>query len=157
MKKSKLFSQFITLTLALFTFVHSAQAQSSLSADNVQTLVEKYKSDIRGPYKDIRWFCTDGSVRQPKDPCPDNIGPGVQHARYKDEVVALGKSNHIYLGQILAYTTIDELWDGNHNHSRLKQYQLDKYLRLVGVSNFIDRSYQKMQWLLITSILFVNH
>ena len=131
MKKSNLNTLFIALICGLFTLVHSAQAQSPLAVENVQTLVEKYKSDIRGPYKDIRWFCVDGSIRQPKDPCPDNIGPGVQHARYKDEVIALGKSNHVYLGQILAYTTIDELWDNNHNHSRLKQYQLDKYLRLV--------------------------
>ena len=69
-----------------------------------------FKNDIRGPYKDIRWFCNDGSIRSPKDPCPDNIGPGVQHARYKDEVVALGKEQHIYLGQILAYTTKEEFW-----------------------------------------------
>ncbi|MGC1514735.1 MAG: PEP/pyruvate-binding domain-containing protein [Maribacter sp.] len=55
----------------------------------------------------------------------------MQHARYKDEVIALGKSDHIFLGQILAYTKTDELWDVAHNHSRLKQYQLDKYLRLV--------------------------
>ena len=90
-----------------------------------------FKNDIRGPYKDIRWFCNDGSIRTPKDPCPDNIGPGVQHARYKDEVVALGKEQHIYLGQILAYTTKEEFWDETKNQSRLKQYQLDKYLRTI--------------------------
>ncbi|WP_423998144.1 hypothetical protein [Maribacter sp. IgM3_T14_3] len=131
MKNSKLKSFFGILFTAFFAFIHTSQAQSPIAADQIESLVIKYKSDIRGPYKDIRWFCTDGSIRQPKDPCPENIGPGVQHARYKDEVVALGKSNHIYLGQILAYTSIDELWDTDHNHSRLKQYQLDKYLRLV--------------------------
>ncbi|WP_338039301.1 hypothetical protein [Maribacter litopenaei] len=101
------------------------------SSDPIKVIVERYKNDIRGPYKDIRWFCTDGSIRGPKDPCPDNIGPGVQHARYKDEVVSLGKTDGIYLGQILAYTDISDLRDKANNHSRLKQYQLDKYLRLV--------------------------
>ena len=94
-------------------------------------IIAAYKNDIRGPYKDIRWFCTDGSLRQPKDPCPDNIGPGVQHARYKDAVVALGKSNHIFLGQILSYTDTKDFWDQENNHSRLKQYQLDNYLRTI--------------------------
>ena len=103
----------------------------SASNDQIKELIQTSKNDVRGPYKDIRWFCTDGSVRQPKDPCPENIGPGVQHARYKDAVVNLGKTNHIYLGQILAYTKKDEFWDAEHNHSRLKQYQLDKYLRTV--------------------------
>lgn len=97
----------------------------------IAELVQNLKKDIRGPYKDIRWFCTDGSIRAPKDPCPDDIGPGVQHARYKDEVVALGKSNHIFLGQILAFTDKEALWDIGNDHSRLKQYQLDKYLKSV--------------------------
>ena len=131
MKNSIVYSFYCLLFVSLFGTVHISYSQSPLSADNIKTVVEKYKNDIRGPYKDIRWFCTDGSVRQPKDPCPDNIGPGVQHARYKDEVIALGKSNHIFLGQILAYSTNDDLWDSEHNHSRLKQYQLDKYLRLI--------------------------
>jgi len=106
-------------------------AQEKYTTEQLQTKITSYKNDIRGPYRDIRWFCTDGSIRQPKDPCPDNIGPGVQHARYKEEVISIGKMNHIYLGQILAYTDIDEFWDTADNHSRLKQYQLDKYLRLV--------------------------
>ncbi len=131
MKNNNTHSFYSILFVALFTAVQISYSQSSMSGDNIKTLVEKYKNDIRGPYRDIRWFCTDGSVRQPKDPCPDNIGPGVQHARYKDEVISLGKSNHIYLGQILAYSTNDDLWDTDHNHSRLKQYQLDKYLRLI--------------------------
>lgn len=106
------------------------QAQK-MEPKDITVLINKYKNDIRGPYKDIRWFCTDGSIRAPKDPCPDNIGPGVQHARYKDEVVALGTTNHIFLGQILAYTELEPFWDAQNNHSRLKQYQLDKYLKSV--------------------------
>ena len=119
--------------LLLFMSVGSTFFMFSQSASNdqIKELIQTSKNDVRGPYKDIRWFCTDGSVRQPKDPCPENIGPGVQHARYKDAVVNLGKTNHIYLGQILAYTNKDEFWDAEHNHSRLKQYQLDKYLRTV--------------------------
>lgn len=125
----------IGLCLLLFlgcTWPGKVTAQKKEPAQ-IAALVQNLKKDIRGPYKDIRWFCTDGSIRAPKDPCPDEIGPGVQHARYKDEVVALGKSNHIYLGQILAYSDVEPFWDAEHDHSRLKQYQLDKYLR--GVDN----------------------
>ena len=110
-----------------FSFVLLAQK----SPQQIKELITTYKNDVRGPYKDIRWFCADGSIRQPKDPCPENIGLGVQHARYKDEVEALAKTNHIFLGQILAYTKHDEFWDATNNHSRLKQYQLDKYLSTV--------------------------
>ena len=117
-----LFSVFIVLR---------GSAQITMDKEKISKQITAYKNDIRGPYKDIRWFCTDGSIRQPKDPCPDDIGPGVQHARYKDEVVALAKENHIYLGQILAYTDRKDFWDAENNHSRLKQYQLDKYLRTI--------------------------
>ncbi|EPR71928.1 Phosphoenolpyruvate synthase [Winogradskyella psychrotolerans RS-3] len=122
--------KYIVLSLFLLGFSTFVCSQS-VSNDQIKDLISTYKNDVRGPYKDIRWFCTDGSLRQPKDPCPENIGPGVQHARYKDAVVNLGKTNHIYLGQILAYTDAAEFWDVKHNHSRLKQYQLDKYLRTI--------------------------
>ena len=55
----------------------------------VKTQVEKYKTDVRGPYRDIRWFCKDGTTVAPQERCPDP--GGVQRARYKDEVIALGK------------------------------------------------------------------
>ncbi len=118
-----------------FVFVvgtmNSVLSQKEIPVNTIIENVARYKNDLRGPYKDIRWFCTDGSIRAPKDPCPDNIGPGVQHARYKDEVVALGKEHHIYLGQILAFTDVEALWDADFNHSRLIQYQLEKYLKSV--------------------------
>ncbi|MEP3838540.1 MAG: phosphoenolpyruvate synthase, partial [Algibacter sp.] len=102
-----------------------------VSNEVISQQIIQYKNDVRGPYKDIRWFCKDGSIRQPKDPCPDNIGPGVQHARYKDAVEQLAKTNNLYFGQILAYSDKDDFWDVNNYHSRLKQYQLDKYLRAI--------------------------
>ncbi|MGJ8743903.1 PEP/pyruvate-binding domain-containing protein [Polaribacter sp.] len=120
----------ISLSIILIAFISNGFSQKISTEEIVQQILQ-YKKDLRGPYKDIRWFCTDGSLRQPKDPCPNIIGPGVQHARYKDAVVTLGKMNNIYLGQILAYTNKDEFWDIENNHSRLKQYQLDKYLRAI--------------------------
>lgn len=93
--------------------------------------VQEFKKDIRGPYKDIRWFCTDGSIRQPKDPCPENIGPGNQHARYKDVVTEIAKKNGIYFGQILTNTSTTAIWNPENNFSRLKQYQLERYLTSV--------------------------
>ncbi len=115
----------------LIFFASTSLFCQKLSHHKISEQIARYKNDIRGPYKDIRWFCTDGSIRQPKDPCPEDIGPGVQHARYKDAVVALGKSNHLFLGQILSYTDQKDFWDEINNHSRLKQYQLDKYLRTI--------------------------
>jgi hypothetical protein len=124
MKKLITYS-FVTLFLTSIAFAQK------VTNDVIAAQITQYKTDSRGPYKDIRWFCEDGSIRQPKDPCPKEIGPGLQHARYKDAVVQLAKTNHLYFGQILSYTDKEDFWDVPNNHSRIKQYQIEKYLRTV--------------------------
>ena len=66
------------LFLIILLFVISIENGFSqkISNEKITEQITSYKNSIRGPYKDIRWFCTDGSLRQPKDPCPENIGPG---------------------------------------------------------------------------------
>ena len=118
---------FFLLLASLPTFLFAQK----LDNERLKSLVKSYKADQRGPYKDIRWFCKDGSVVPPKERCPQP--GGVQRARYKDEVVALGKEYHLYLGQILSTTPKEDFWDAPNYNSRLKQYQLGKYLQ--GVDN----------------------
>ena len=118
----------LIFTVILFFHLQST-AQKPLDNAAIKYMVEKFKQDPRGPFKDIRWFCKDGTFVVPREgTCP---GGGVQRARYKDEVVALAKSNHVFLGQILSTTPKEEFWDATNNNSRLKQYQLEKYLRSV--------------------------
>ena len=102
----------------------------TLSNAKIEQYVDILKKDIRGPYKSIQWFCDDGSMRAAKDPCPDDVG-GIQHATYKDEIIKLGKTNHLFFGQILAYTNKEDFLDNQSNQSRLKQYQLGKYLARI--------------------------
>lgn len=100
-----------------------------VSNDQIKTLIQSYKSDIRGPYKEIRWFCPDGSTVPAKERCAE-LG-GVQRAVYKNAVTDLGISNHIFFGQILASTPFLLFWDADFQQSRLKQYQIEKYLRSI--------------------------
>src|SRR4030095_16733424 len=93
----------------------------------IKTMIDRFKNETRGPYKDIRWFCKDGTVREARDPCPTELGN--QRASYRPEVIALADKQHIFLGQILASTPKEEFWDSENAQSRLKQYQLEKYLR----------------------------
>ena len=116
--------------LALFLFLNIAFTECQPAvADQLKALVTQYKGDVRGPYRDIRWFCPDGTTLPPKERC--SKPGGVQRARYKDEVIDLGKKQHLFLGQILSTTPKDEFWDEPNGHSRLKQYQIEKYLRSV--------------------------
>lgn len=99
------------------------------SLEYLKEMISRFKEDPRGPYRDIRWFCQDGTTRAARDPCPDK--PGNQRARYKEEVIALAKKEHVFLGQILATTPYADFWDADEAQSRLKQYQLELYLRSI--------------------------
>lgn len=121
---------FVTFLIFLLTcFGLKAQSPQKQSNEAIQRMIQAYKIDVRGPYKDIRWFCADGTTLPPKEKCADPNA--VQRARYKDEVVNLANSNHVYLGQILSTTPKADFWDASHQQSRLKQYQLQKYLRSI--------------------------
>ncbi|MGB3077436.1 MAG: PEP/pyruvate-binding domain-containing protein [Saprospiraceae bacterium] len=114
----------------VLVFISASLSFSMAQVSNteaVKAMIGRYKTDPRGPYRDIRWFCKDGTTRDPHDPCPDHKGS--QHARLKDEVTALADKDHIFLGQILASTQDVDFWDVPNAHSRLKQYQLELYLR----------------------------
>ena len=119
-----------SIFLISFLFLSSFQAQKK-SVSQIQDLIKLYKEDIRGPYYRIKWFCEDGTIRDSKDPCPDKIGGGVQHATFKTSVIDLRKSNDLYFADILANMDNKEFLDQSNNFSRLKQYQINKYLASV--------------------------
>ena len=119
--------KFVLCCLCLFLLWHPILPAQKVNNTKLSEMVQRYKGDAKGPYKDIRWFCKDGSTVSASERCPE---PGVQRARYKDEVLSLGKTNHLYLGQILSTTPFADFWDSAFNHSRLKQFQVEKYLQL---------------------------
>jgi hypothetical protein len=128
----------ILLFLVLLTSATNV-AQEFTDA-RVKEMIQQYRELDRGPYKSINWFCPDGTVRDSKDPCPESIGEGIQHASYKLEVKELAKQRHIFFGEILASNDVWDFWDGTNNHSRLKQYQLGKYLESVDNGWIQERS-----------------
>jgi hypothetical protein len=113
----------------LLQLVSSALLAQPLSNDEIKKRISSYKVDARGPFKEIRWFCPDGTIIPPQERCP--MPGGVQRANLKDEVKSLGVTNHLYLGQILSTTPYPEFWDAAYYNSRLKQYNIEKYLQGV--------------------------
>ncbi len=118
----------LTCIFILFWVPFFTEAQP-IDNESIKSKITRYKTDPRGPYKDIRWFCKDGSYALPQERCTE---PGaVQRARYKDEIISLAQSNHIFLGQILSTTPYQDFWDQKHYYSRIKQYQIGKYLQSI--------------------------
>ncbi len=134
----------IVVTLLLFLsnyllVIANTNPKKKIPNPELKALVQKYKNDARGPYKHLNWYCKDGTINPANEPC-GKIG-GVQHATYKDEVVSLGEQHHIYLGQILASTNKEDFWDVQNYYSRMKQYQVEKYLKSVD-NGWINRKAQ---------------
>ncbi|MCB0663534.1 MAG: phosphoenolpyruvate synthase, partial [Saprospiraceae bacterium] len=120
---------YCTIVISIyFILPFSTDAQTADPAE-IRDMIVTFKKDIRGPYKDIRWYCEDGTVIPPKEKCPEP--GGVQRARYKDEVVDLAESNHVFLGQILSTTSRHAFWDSTENNARAKQYLLEQYLKQI--------------------------
>ena len=120
----------ILYTIILFFLGNNFFVAQEKSTSEIKELITIYKNDIRGPYYRIKWFCKDGSIRDAKDPCPDDI-EGIQHASFKQSALDLRKTNHLFLGEILASNNKNDFLDEANNFSRLKQYQIGKYLASI--------------------------
>jgi hypothetical protein len=115
--------------MMLFSYI-SINAQE-LPNTYLKERVSFYKENTRGPYKSIHWFCKNGEVRDARDPCPDNKDDAVQHADYRDDTKEIAKKYHIFFAEILANTDRTAFWDEENNQSRVKQYQINRYLESV--------------------------
>ncbi len=106
-----------------------SQPARSLEPAEIQKFIQAFKSDERGPYQAIRWFCPDGSIILPNQRCTQS--GGIQHALHKEVVQVLAREQGIYLGQILAGTPHIDFLDAANGYSRFVQYQVEKYLQLI--------------------------
>ena len=130
---------FVLITFTIVAATSSFGQNKQKSDSQIKMLIETYKQDARGPYKDIRWFCKDGSTLPPQERCTEP--GGVQRARYRDEVISLAKTNNVFFGQILTTTENSEFWDKENHQARLKQYQFEKYLQSVD-NGWVNRKAQ---------------
>jgi len=129
-KKMRLLSRLLTLLLAVQLWppvAARAADPAPLPNDRLRHLVASFKQDARGPFQIVRWFCPDGSVLPARERCKEP--GGIQHAVPKDSVQQLRDVYHLYLGQILAGTPFADFLDRENGYTRLKQYQLEKYLQ----------------------------
>ena len=97
-----------------------------MEANNIIQTIRDLKSDPKGPFKSINWYCPDGKINAAQQPC-DTPG-GRQHATLKDPIKKLERDNGIYLNIILSGASKDEMWGPDNNPTRFRQYSLVQYL-----------------------------
>ena len=109
----------------IFLFVHDVPAQTPV---DVEELVRTLKSDSRGPFQSIAWFCPDGTVLPASQRCPEP--GGIQHGLHRD-VIKEVEGQGIYLGQLLTGLDRSVFLDKAAGFSRARQYQLEVFLQRV--------------------------
>ena len=117
----------IGMVLLIFPAVGSAAAP--LAPEALTGMIADCKKDPKGPFSAIAWFCPDGSVLPASGHCNDK--GGIQHGVLKPAVARLADGERLYWGQVLAGTAADQFLDAANHFSRLKQYQLERYLQRI--------------------------
>ncbi|MBK5292688.1 MAG: hypothetical protein JJE04_13540 [Acidobacteriia bacterium] len=93
-------------------------------------ILASFKSNPRGPFERIRWFCNDGAVLPPEGtPCRAR-GGGYQHGELSANALKLMSWN-LHTGTILAGLPFEVLIDEPLDHHWLKELVLEKYLVAV--------------------------
>jgi phosphohistidine swiveling domain-containing protein len=108
----------------------SGPAVAQENAPDVNTLqswVQAMKKFPRGPFKQIRWFCNDGTVQLPQEyACKEHDG-GVQHGEWTRRVRTL-RANGYHIANVLADIRAQDFMADEQHETILKQILLEKFL-----------------------------
>ena len=117
-----------SLLMATFLMAPVAAAQTELPDDaTLRSWVQAMKKAPRGPFKHLRWFCSDGTVLPPKEYACRDHGGGVQHGEWTDRV-KLMRSNDYYIANVFADVRPDEFRTDPHHLEIVKQMILEQFL-----------------------------
>ena len=122
----------LLLISVLFAVAWAAPAQRPVPAltpaerIEAQRLLNQIRTDPRGPYGPIRWYCEDGRVLPPQG-VPCRPARGFQHAAPGDHAQRLARLN-FDLARFLANMPFEEFLDEPRNHHWPRQLILLDYL-----------------------------
>ena len=118
----------ISILIAAFCMPSLTAAQAELPDDAaLRSWVLEMKKSSRGPFKRLRWFCTDGTILPPKEYACKDHGGGVQHGEYTDRV-KLMRDNGYYIANIYADIKPALFMEDPQHLEILKQMILEQFL-----------------------------
>ena len=137
-----------TLAFGLLLFLLPAPGRSDsllpplspAQAEQARKTLDSFKTNPRGPYFQIRWFCNDGTVHPPSPPPCASHGGGRQHAQLSPAAERLAAWN-LDVGTIIAALDFDTFLDARRDHFLLRELVLENFLVEVD-DGWIDRRAQ---------------
>lgn len=89
--------------------------------------ISEMKTNRRGPFVRIRWFCADGTVLPPRPYACGPHGGGVQHGEWSERVKTL-RANGYHIANVLAAIDPDTLLAQEHSQSIIAQILIEQFL-----------------------------
>jgi hypothetical protein len=121
---------FFVITFFLAGFIPALVSGAKMELPDETTLrswVQEMKKSQRGPFKQIRWFCNDGSILPPKAYACREHGGGVQHGEWTDRV-KLMRDNGYYIANVYADIDSETFQEDSRHPQILKQMILERFL-----------------------------
>lgn len=122
---------FFIFTNIILLWVSTSNAQGlagdSQDTSEMMAWVENMKERQRGPFRRIRWFCNDGSVKPPRPYACSNHGGGIQHGEWSFHAEVI-RSNGFPVANLLAEVTPDQLVGSPRRAKLLRSILLERFL-----------------------------
>jgi hypothetical protein len=101
---------------------------NQVDSEEARTLLERVKTNQRGPFAGLRWFCNDGTNHPPRPyPCGDR-GGGHQHGQLSSDALRLSELGYP-VGTLFIALPWEVFFDADDRYERLRETALQGYLR----------------------------
>ena len=119
-----------SLLLALLAMAASPLATAQSDAANLEEYrgwIEAMKSNERGPFSRIRWFCNDGTVLPPRPYACSDHGGGNQHGQWSEQTLELRQQGYL-VATLLSGIDTKAFLESLEATNALAQLLIERYL-----------------------------
>lgn len=117
----------LVVALLLLMLAPVSAAQQVPDPEMMSRWVQDMKTDAKGPFERIMWFCNDGEILPPKPYACTSHGGGIQHGELNDRARAIREAGY-YVANVLAEFDPPDITVAVEGRERLQQILLERYL-----------------------------
>ncbi len=104
-----------------------AVASPAPNTEDYRRIIGAMKSDPRGPFARIRWFCRDGSVLAPRPYACAERGGGRQHGEWNDDTLRLHRAGYP-IANVMAALTAEDFGEAAAQQRHFRMLVLEQFL-----------------------------
>lgn len=116
-----------TLYFFIFSFFSIGNAAFGGTPESYKSWVQEMKTNPRGPFSRIRWYCNDGTVQEPSAYACTERGGGVQHGEWTEAVKSM-RNDGYHIANVFAGLNPDLFVNRPDHMAVLKQMILEQFL-----------------------------